>query len=198
MNEEKIRIIGLTGPTGSGKSMVADIFEEYGYIIIDADEVAREAVELDSVRRSISDVFGDDLYKDGCLDRKELSRRAFSSRENELKLNSITHGAIIELTKAKINEYTDDGKKNIMYDAPLLFEAGADSFCTGIVSVIADPDIRIRRIKKRDGLTDDEAKARISVQHEDSYYIDRSDFVIYNNSSQEELRKRTLEVLAEV
>lgn len=198
MNDCSVKIIGLTGPTGSGKTMVADIFKENGYVIIDADKLARQAVEIEEVKSEIMHTFGEDLYVEGKLNRRELAKRAFSCKENELKLNSITHKVIIELTREKIEEYIKSGRKKIMYDAPLLFEAGAEKLCTCIISVIANVDVRVERIKKRDGLTDDEAQARVRVQHNDEFYISRSNYVIYNNFAPEDLKIRTLKILTEV
>lgn len=198
MSSECINVLGLTGPSGSGKGMAASVFEEYGFKIVDADKLAREAVDLEDVRNNLKKRFGDDIYENDVLDRKKLAGRAFSDKKCEKDLNDITHGAIIELTKRNIRSYIDNGECDILYDAPLLFEADADSFCTAVISVIADRKKRIERIMLRDGISEEEAFKRISVQQDDDYYIQRSEYVIYNNGSVEDLRGQVLKIIKEV
>ena len=110
-------IIGLTGGTGSGKTHVARILSEYGYKIVDADEISKEVTKKGSPALiELKDAFGDDiLFEDGSLNRKLLKERAFSSDENTKKLNEIVTKRIIELSKERLNG-------NCVYDAPTLLE----------------------------------------------------------------------------
>ena len=193
-----IKVIGLTGPSGSGKGEVAKIFKDNGYEIIDADILAREVINDTVVIDELRKNFGDDIFEDGVLDRKKLAKRAFSSRENELLLNRITHGRILERAREMIESYIFTGSDKILFDAPLLFESDADMFCTDTVSVIAGFDKRLERIMKRDGISREEALMRMKVQQDDSYYTDRSEYVIYNDGSLDDLYDKTMKIIKEV
>ncbi len=185
----KAMVVGLTGPIGSGKSVVAAVFCDNSYKLIDADKLAKKVVEKGSKTLvDLADAFGEDIIeKDGTLNRKLLSQRAFESSKNTLLLNSITHPAIIELVKKQIEDYTAQGYLKIIYDAPLLFESKSDALCDKIVTVIAKREHRIQRVKKRDNMSDEQIKKRMSAQHDDSFYTDRSDYVIFNDGSLENL-----------
>lgn len=190
-------IVGLTGPIGSGKSEVARLFCQNGYKLIDADKIARMVVEKGSATLDeLALHFGADIInEDGTLCRTLLAKRAFSSQEATQKLNDITHPAILSLVKAEIENYTKDGCAKIIYDAPLLFESGSHKLCDVIVTVIAQIEQRISRVKSRDNMSESDIKKRLDAQHSDSYYTDKSDYVIENNSSYEELVKNTLKVI---
>lgn len=190
-------VVGLTGPTGSGKSVVADVFCQNGYVKIDADKIARQVVDKGSpALTGLAQHFGDDIINtDGTLNRKKLAHIAFSSNENTKRLNEITHPFIIELVKQQISDYENAGYNKIVYDAPLLFESGTDSLCDVVVSVVADMDVRIKRIRYRDNLTDQQVSDRLSAQHGDDYYTDKSDYVIMNNGSLLDLRSKTMSAI---
>lgn len=179
-------IIGLTGPTGSGKSTVREILAQNGLFVIDCDKIARDITEKGSnVVLKLAECFGDDiLFEDMSLNRKKLAQKAFSSKENTLLLNSITHPEILSRIENKIKENID---KIIVLDAPTLFESGADKFCNKILCVLADENIRIDRIISRDNITREQALARISAQKDDDFFIKNCDAVIYNNTQPEGL-----------
>lgn len=196
----KIRIVGLTGPSGSGKSTVAKVFFDNGYGVIYADALSREIVSKGSQTLNVlAKEFGSDIIRnDKTLNRQLLAQRAFCSREKTDRLNAITHPAIISLALKKADELFLEGKKNIVFDAPLLFESKSDRFCDKIISVIAPVEVRKKRIMLRDGLSEKDALLRIKAQQEDSFYTDKSDFVINNDSTQDELIRKTLNIIAEV
>lgn len=193
----KAYVVGLTGPIGSGKSAVAQIFLDNDYKLIDADKVAREVVEKGSpVLEKLALEFGCDvLNQDGTLNRRLLADRAFSTKEGTALLNSITHPAIVDLVKKKIAQHEKDGIDRIIYDAPLLFESDTNKLCDCVVSVIAPKEVRIQRVMERDSVTEDDVIKRISAQHDDSYYTEKSNYVIYNNSTLKELRRRTQSIV---
>ncbi len=193
----KVFVVGLTGPIGSGKSSVAQLFVNNGYELIDADKIAREVVEKGSpVLLKLSQSFGDDIInEDGTLNRGLLAQRAFSSLDGTTRLNCITHPAIVSLVQQRIEEYSAQGIDRVIYDAPLLFESKTDKLCDKIVSVIAPKEVRIERVKARDDMPFAEIEKRIKAQHDESYYTEKSNYVIYNNSTQKELRRRTQSVI---
>lgn len=193
----KAYVVGLTGPIGSGKSVVAQIFLNNDYKLIDADKVAREVVEKGSpVLEKLALEFGCDVInQDGTLNRRLLADRAFSTKDGTDRLNSITHPAIVDLVKKKIAQYEENGVKRIIYDAPLLFESNTNKLCDCIVSVIAPKEVRIQRVIERDSVTEADVRKRISAQHDESYYTEKSNYVIYNNSTLKELRRRTQSIV---
>ena len=193
----KAYVVGLTGPIGSGKSVVAQIFLNNDYKLIDADKVAREVVEKGSpVLEKLALEFGCDVInRDGTLNRRLLADRAFSTKEGTDRLNSITHPAIVDLVKKKIAQYEENGVERIIYDAPLLFESNTNKLCDCIVSVIAPKEVRIQRVIERDSVTEADVRKRISAQHDESYYTEKSNYVIYNNSTLKELRRRTQSIV---
>ncbi len=193
-------VVGLTGPIGSGKSTVAKIFCDNGYKLIDADVLARKVVEKGSKTLSeLAKCFGEDIINpDGTLNRSLLATRAFENKDMTDNLNNITHPAILELVKENIKEYEHNGYTKIIYEAPVLFESNSDKFCDKVVSVISYKSQRIARVKKRDNMSDNDIENRLNAQFDDSYYIEKSDFVIYNNSSYEDLNKAVLEVVSKL
>lgn len=196
----KAMVVGLTGPIGSGKSTVAKIFCDNGYKLIDADVLARKVVEKGSKTLSeLAKCFGEDIINpDGTLNRSLLAKRAFENKDMTDNLNNITHPAILELVKENIKEYEHNGYTKIIYEAPVLFESNSDKFCDKVVSVISYKSQRIARVKKRDNMSDNDIENRLNAQFDDSYYIEKSDFVIYNNSSYEDLNKAVLEVVSKL
>lgn len=189
-------IIGLTGQTGAGKSTVSKAFEEKGFSVINADTVARTVVEkgkpcLDDIKKA----FGYDIIQsDGSLDRKKLGNIVFNNRSELEKLNNITYPYIRKEISAIIKNYQDNNNNLILLDAPTLFESGTDAICDIIISVIADENIRINRIIKRDGITSEQAKSRINSQHSEKFFIENSDYYIENNNSTENALKSAYEL----
>ena len=170
-------LVGLTGPTGSGKSTAAAVAEKMGIKVIDCDKLARKAVERGSEGlKALVNAFGSDiLASDGSLDRKAMAKKAFSSRENTELLNKTLLPHISELVKSQLDA------ERILLDAPTLFESGLDSICDKTVAVLSDPAKRLARIMERDSLTSDEALQRMNAGKNDKFYIERSDHIIYNN-----------------
>ncbi len=187
-------VVGLTGPIGAGKSTVAMRFAERGFYVIDADRVARKIVEKSSaVLIELSNTFGNNILEaDGSLNRKRLAARAFASKENTQRLNQITHPAII----AEINnEIATCQQDLILLDAPQLFESGCDKICSTVVGVLADKDLRIKRVQARDSLTAEQIDDRMKVQYPDSFYLEHCNHIVYNNDDTEALLARTDEVI---
>ncbi|MBR3971989.1 MAG: dephospho-CoA kinase [Ruminococcus sp.] len=199
MSDKKYRLIGLTGPTGAGKSSASKIFEDHGFAIVDADKIAHKALTDQNSIVSLAEEFGESILNaDGSINRKALAKCAFANAESTEKLNQITHPVITELSFKEFERLSQEGFENIIFDAPTLFEAGMDTLCDCVVSVIAPVKIRTERIKQRDNLTDEQAKARISAQKDDIYYANRSRFVIVNDTDADTLTKRTEEIIKEI
>lgn len=192
-------VLGLTGGTGSGKSSLNPLFKELGYVYIDTDMLARRVMDPDLPYLSrIIRVFGENgICKDGILDRRALAKKAFSSRVSTAVLNLMTHPAIIEMSLDIIDSCGENGKAVI--DAPLLFEAGMDRICDKVLAITAPADIRIERITKRDGISEEEARLRIERQHDEAFYRENADYVLINDTdiaSLESKAKKLLESMA--
>ena len=187
-------IIGITGPSGSGKSLASQFFKEKGFEVIDFDELSRKVTQkgsecLDELRA----VFGEKVFApDGTLLRRELGDIVFADGKKLSILNSITHKYILEEADKLIKMYAE---KNIIFDAPLLFEAELDKKCDYTISILASPDVRIKRICERDGISEKSAINRIKSQKSDSFYLEKSDFSVCNNTDVSSLRLELANIL---
>ncbi len=195
---KNFKLIGLTGRTGSGKSVVREFFEENGYKVIDADTLARSAIENRIVKGDILAAFGVDLLKDGEIDRKELAKRAFSGSAGVNTLNAIMHPMIVFIFLGQLRELVDNGETKILFDAPQLFEAKLDTICDYIIAVAAEDSLRIERIMKRDNISRKMAEQRLSVQLSDSFFRENSDFYLENNNSEIELKTNLEKLLSQI
>ena len=182
-NLDGVMVIGLTGQTGSGKTTACSIFRDNGFAVINADEVARMIMDPGSVcLKEVADCFGSHiLNEDMSLNRQKLADIVFNNPKKLELLNSISYPHITSEILALIRENSSKGNKLILLDAPTLFESRADDFCEIIISVIADENMRLRRIMERDGLTEEQALSRMKSQHNEKFFVDNSDFIIKNN-----------------
>lgn len=182
-------IIGLTGPTGAGKSEAAHIMRTMGGAIIDADEAARRVVESPDCLAALKDAFGADICAEGFLDRHELARRAFVDTAHTQLLNDITHPRILTQIRAQIRLSQAKGAPFVVLDAPLLYESGLDEECNAVFIVLADPELRLRRICARDGISEADARQRMAAQQSDEYYADGATAIFHNNGDMAALEK---------
>jgi dephospho-CoA kinase len=180
-----LKIIGLCGGSGSGKGYVSEIFKKHGIAVIDTDAVYQELISYKSDCVSeLAHEFGDGILKqDGSLSKQLLREIVFSENSpNKLSmLNSITHKHILSYVRKKIEEYASVSKTAVIIDAPLLFESGFNLECDFIISVIAEKDVRIKRIIYRDKISYELAKRRIELQRDDEFLKSNSDFIIDNS-----------------
>lgn len=193
-------VIGLTGQTGAGKSTVSKIFSENGFVLIDADKISHEVVEIGKpCLAELVDYFGNQILNpDNSLNRKALAKIVFTDKRKLESLNSICHPFITEEIFRLINQNALDGKNLILLDAPTLFESKASDFCDIIISVTANSELRCQRIMQRDNLTQESALERMNAQLEEDFFIQHSDFVIKNNSNLEQLSALAGEVAGKV
>ncbi|MBP3324718.1 MAG: threonylcarbamoyl-AMP synthase [Clostridia bacterium] len=197
--KNETKVIGLTGTTGSGKSTVCKELIDAGFSIIDCDKLTKSGIYEGECLEKLVNFFGKGIIDEkGELLRKNLAAAAFSTKENTLKLNEITHPYIMAKIKEEIENYKEKGARFIVLDAPTLFEAEADKLCTKIISVISDKELRLQRIIKRDGIDKALALKRISAQKDDSFYIERSDYVIKNDGDISALFESVQKAVAEI
>lgn len=178
-------IVGLTGPTGSGKSTACKAAADLGFFVIDCDKTARKAAYDINCLKALVSAFGKAILNaDGSLNRKALAEKAFSDKQSTQLLNDTIFPFILEILKGEIN-----GAKNdyILLDAPTLFESGVDALCNETCAILADSKIRLERIIKRDNLDESAAKLRMSAGKDDKYYKEKTKHILYNNNSEKEL-----------
>lgn len=177
-----MKIYGLTGKTGAGKSTVSKILSEKGFFVIDGDLLARKITEKGSpVLFELAKVFGEDIIdEEGCLIRRLLAKKAFSSKEGTDNLNRITHGAIHKEIEKEIEKGKNSGFEKCVIDAAALLESPSRGLCEKMIVVTAPEEIRLERILERDCISKEEALTRIKAQKSDEYYLESADIIIRN------------------
>lgn len=182
-----IRIIGVTGMSGAGKSTVCREISGYCGAVIDCDRVAREIASRRDFLGELKERFGGEvLNTDGTLDRAETARIIFSHERKRALYNRI----IFQYIVYEVIQRIKTAKGMVLVDAPTLFEAGLDMICTEIVSVTADPDVCARRISERDGISPEQARARLMSQHDADFFREHSRYNLENNGTEQELTAR--------
>lgn len=183
-------ILGLTGGIASGKSSVADMFVECGALLVSADLLAREVVNPGSpTLAKLVDVFGEEiLTPGGSLNREVLAQQVFADPIARRRLESITHPAIAHLAACRLAALTSSPHDLIVYEAPLLFEAGAEKRVDLILVVVVDQDTQLSRLLLRDNLSATEARQRVAAQWPQADKVEKADFVIDNSGSLQQTR----------
>lgn len=192
-----MRVIGVTGGIGSGKSTVSGILERLGANVIDADRIAKEiAGEGGRMLLELTRQFGSSIVDEsGKLDRRKLGDIVFGDPEKVKVLNGITHKYIIdEMTKRLDKLKAQANADVIVMDVPIPVEHGFLDQVDEVWVVTADMDERIRRVVKRSGLTPDEALSRINSQKNDEEYLKVSDRIICNSGTIEQLERTVVEL----
>lgn len=179
-------IIGITGNSGTGKSEISKLLaEKINAKIINADEVVKELSEKgNEYYEKIVKLFGSSILNNNKLNKPQMAKIIYNNKEKREELNKLTYKYVVEEIKkrAKNSEY-----KNLIIDAPLLFESGLNKICNITIGVIANMDNKIQRICKRDNIDEETALARLKIQQEDRFYIQKSDYIIKNNGKINEI-----------
>lgn len=197
-----MKVVGLCGGSGSGKSAVSSYLSSLNIPVIDTDKVYHELTSYASpCLLELASVFGDEIVSDGRLDRRMLANIIFSSDNQAEKLellNSVTHKHILDRTKELLADLRVANEKIAFIEVPLLFESGFNNICDYTVALIADTSIRINRIVERDNISEDEAKKRIAAQMSSSELISLSDYVVYNNGQLSDLYSQVDNILDKI
>ncbi|MDX9887842.1 MAG: dephospho-CoA kinase [Anaerovoracaceae bacterium] len=195
-----MKIIGITGGIGSGKSTVSEYLKDQGYRIIDADRISHELSVPGSILvKALGQEFGQDLINEkGVLNRKKLGERAFSTPEGKAKLDEITHKEIIKRIKEEIQKAKDEGLDLVFLDVVLLFEVALDKECDETWVVDAKEDTRIRRVIGRDGYIPEEIRKRMRSQMDSDEKKNKATHVLNNDGTLEalyyQIEKRLLDL----
>lgn len=189
-------IVGLTGGIASGKSTVGRIFRELGVHVVDADQVAREVVAkgTEGLAEIVRQFGGEVLAEDGSLDRKKMAAIVFADAAKRRLLESITHPRIGARSMTELATLSQRGDPYGIYEAALLVENGTHRMMQALVVVAASEDVQVRRVMERDGMSEEDARARIAAQLPLAEKIAVADHVIWNDGDREALRAATLEV----
>jgi len=191
MNKTKIKVlkVAVTGGAGSGKTSVCDRLKELGVKVISADEMAREAVAPGSeALTKIIRFFGEKVVlSDGTLNRKILRRMITDDDDARLTLERVLHHEITKLIQKNVVCAEKEGCRIVVIEVPLLFELDMKERFDRVVVVIADKELRVKRLMERDQTSRDAAKDLINVQMPDEEKIGRADHVVWNEGSMEKL-----------
>ena len=188
-----MKVIGLTGGTGSGKSTVAAYLKGKGCHIIDADKISRElTAKGGEALGAIMSAFGQDVFlEDGILDRKKLGTIVFNDTQKLKILEEIITRKVIELTLQRIAKLKVQGNESIVVlDAPLLFECGMNDCTDENWLVICEQEQRVNRLMKRDGMERQSIFDRMANQLRDDEKIILADYIIDNSGTLEELYRQ--------
>ncbi|HIW34036.1 MAG TPA: dephospho-CoA kinase [Candidatus Paenibacillus intestinavium] len=191
-------LIGLTGGIASGKSTVSRLLVKHGALLVDADQVARDIVELGQpALKELSSFFGQAvLHEDGSLNRAALGAIVFSDKDKLVKLESITHPAIRTRMLSMIKQYQEKQPNAIIVaDIPLLYETKQIHLYEAIVVVYVPRELQIERLVARNNVTLDAAISRIDIQMDIEQKRAQADYVIDNSGSLEQTEKQVVELI---
>lgn len=177
-----MKILGITGRSGSGKGYVCALFAKHAIPTVDTDAIVHALYrENDACIVELEHAFGALRSEDGSIDRKKLAQIVFSDRSKLAQLNAIVHRYVTEEVKRLCACYEQEGVAAVLVDAPQLYEAHLETVCDHVIAVVAPEPLRVERIRKRDGLTEEGAQARLTSQLDDAYFRSHADTVIVND-----------------
>lgn len=195
---DSMKIIGITGGTGCGKTTALNELERRGALLIDCDAVYHRMLETDRPMLDEIEKYFPGAVIDGKLDRKALGAVVFTDEEALRDLNIITHRHINLEIRRILREHAMNGGTLAAIDAIELFSSGLAKRCTATIGVIADREVRIDRIMRRDGISREYAMMRVNAQRPNEYFIQKCGHVLENNGSQEEFIEKCRKTFEEV
>lgn len=173
--------VGITGGIGSGKTIVCEVFKLLGISVFHADIVARNLQQNNfEIRKKLIDLFGESIYsQDGTLDRKRLAGTIFKDKDLLGKVNQIIHPAVREIFFNWMNEHSEEDY--VLYEAAILFESGYHNDFDLNILVVAEENIRMKRVMQRDNISRDSFMERVNNQMNDQEKIPQADYILENN-----------------
>ncbi len=192
--------LGITGPTGAGKTTVLREAERLGGLVLDADEIYHELLESSSaLRAGLEARFGPLAAPDGSFDRKRLGNIVFRDAQALEDLNAIAHRYVTEELRRRLRRAEEGGLPLAAIDAIALFESGAAELCQATLAVIAPQKVRVRRIVAREGISERYAWARVKAQRPDEFFIQMCGYTLVNDcAGPEEFGKKARALLEEI
>lgn len=185
-------VIGITGPTGAGKTTVLNVLRDMGGAVADCDAVYHDLLRASApLREELRTRFGESIFDEtGDLRRKELGAIVFGDPEALADLNAITHRHILAELRRLIARAEGEGRPAIALDAIALLESGAGALCDATVAVTAPEELRVGRIMAREGISEDYARARVAAQKPSSWFEERCTHTLRNDGDREALEAR--------
>ncbi|MDL2288893.1 dephospho-CoA kinase [Oscillospiraceae bacterium OttesenSCG-928-F05] len=179
-----MKVIGITGGTGSGKTTAMRALERLGCYAIDADEVYHRMLSEDTqMKEELREAFPE-AFRSGNFDRHVMGHMAYTDMALMEKLNAITHKYVI----AEVEHLLDTGRKHnariAIIDAVLLIESGLDAMCDMVVGIVAPVETRLMRIVERDGISEEHAMLRIKAQPDEAFYREHCDYIVESGEKQ--------------
>ena len=194
-------VLGLTGGIAAGKSVVARLFCELGAVHMDADQLARKVVAEDpGLLEAMVRAFGEEIVSaDGTLDRARLGSIVFDDPEARARLEALTHPAIAARARQELKSLAGAGPSApILYEAALLVETGRYRELDRLVVVVADMDVRLRRLMERDGFTEAEAAQRFAAQMPQEEKARLADYIIDNSGPLDQTRPQVKDIWEDI
>lgn len=195
---DNMKIIGITGGTGCGKTTALETLKDFGALVIDCDALYHELLKSSTELINEIDKYFPGAVTDGVLDRKALGAVVFTDEEALRDLNIITHKYIHLELRRRLREWAMQGGTLAAVDAIELFSSGIAKRCCATVGVIADREVRLRRIQQRDGISLEYAMMRVNAQRPNEYFEERCDYILQNNGTREEFSDCCLNLFLEV
>lgn len=188
----QMTVIGITGPSGAGKTTVLGVLEELGAAVIDCDALYHKLLREDAALLGrIRERFGPAVFDvEGDLDRKALGNVVFHDPAALAELNKLTHAAILAALDRLLAQAEREGRPAAAIDAIALVESGAAERCAVTVAVTAPADVRVKRLMAREGVSEDYARARVEAQRPDRFYEEHCDYVLRNDGLRSECRRQ--------
>ena len=195
---DDMSIVGITGPTGCGKTTALNVLRDFGALVLDCDAVYHELLECDTALTAELDEAFPGTVKDGVLDRKAMGAVVFNDPAALGKLNAISHRHIALEINKRLENWAMSGGRLAALDAIELISSGISECCDALIGVLSDKNLRAERIMARDGLDETAAWLRINAQRPDEYFIENCHHIIYNNGTEEEFKDSVVNLLTEV
>ena len=193
-------VIGITGPTGAGKTTVLNVLRELGGAVADCDGVYHELLSTSvPMREELAARFGPEIFdENGDLRRKELGAIVFGDPDALADLNAITHRHIVSELERRIAPAEGEGRPAIALDAVALLESGAGTLCGTTIAVTAPEELRVRRIMAREGIGEDYARARVKAQKPSAWFEERCAHTLRNDGEKASLEEQARELFKSI
>lgn len=192
-----LKWIGITGSIGTGKSTVSNLIRDLGFAVLDADDIAKQQLEKGTQGfQEVVKSFGSSILNDvGEIDKKKLAEAVFGNQKDLARLEGIIHPLVQQEVVRLKNRYQNQGAPVLFYDVPLLFEKKMEKKFDAVLLVACNPENQFKRIQKRNSWSIEEIKRRLENQLPLEYKREKSQFIIENDGSLEELKIKTSQVV---
>lgn len=197
-----MKIIGITGPSGAGKTTLSKILtDKYNSVVIDADAVAKKLSNDTTTQyyKEIVNLFGkESLQENKQLNRKRIATIIYNDKDKKEALDRLTFKYVVDDINKQIEKHRKTNYEYLGIDVPLLYEAKMEILCDIVIAVIAEDKEKIARICKRDNISEELAKKRLEIQNNNEFFVKKADFTIYNNGSLEKLENSFKEIINKI